>query len=72
MHACGAKNQDYVSAYKDTINTLRQKQNGRYFPDDICKRIYLNGHVWITIKFTLKLVPQGPINNIPVFVLMMA
>ena len=52
------------------INTLRPKQNGRQFPDDIFKRISLNETVWILIS--LKFVPRVPINNIPTLVQMMA
>ena len=44
------------------INTLRPRQNGRHFPDDIFKRILLNENAWISIKISLKFVP---INNIP-------
>ena len=50
------------------INTLRPRQNGRYFADDIFKRIFLNEYVWIVIKISLKFVPKGPINNIPALV----
>ena len=31
------------------VNTLRPRQNGRYFADDICECIFLNEHVWILI-----------------------
>ena len=44
--------------------TLRPKQNGRHFPDDIFKRIFLNENAWISLKISLKFVPNGPINNI--------
>ena len=44
---------------------LRPRQNGRHFPDDILKWIFLNENVWIPIKISLKFVPSGPINNIP-------
>ena len=47
------------------INTLRQRQNGRNFPDDIFKCIFLDENLWILIKISLKFVPKGPINNIP-------
>ena len=50
------------------INSLRPRQNGRHFPDDIFKWIFLNENVWITIKISLKFVPKGPINNIPALV----
>ena len=50
------------------IHTLRPWQNGRHFPDDIFKYIFLNDNVWILIKISLK----GPFNNIPVLVQLMA
>ena len=54
------------------INTLRQRQNGRHFPDDILKLIFLNENVWISSKISLKFVPRGPINNMPALVQIMA
>ena len=48
------------------------KQNGRHFPDDIFTWIFLNENVRISIKISLKFVPQGPINNIPASVQTMA
>ena len=54
------------------FNTLRPRQNGRRFADDIFKCIFLNENVWIPIKISLKFVPQGPINNIPALVQIMA
>ena len=45
-------------------NTLRPRQNGRHFADDIFKCILLIENVWIPIKISLKFVPKGPINNI--------
>ena len=54
------------------VNTLRLRQNGRHFPDDIFKWIFWNENVWILIKISLKFVPQGPINNIPGLVQIMA
>ena len=50
------------------INILRPRRNGRHFPDDIFKWIFLNENVWISINVSLKFVPRGPINNIPTFV----
>ena len=47
------------------INTLRLRQNGRHFPGDIFKCIFLSENVRIVIKISLKFVPKGPINNIP-------
>ena len=50
------------------FNTLRLRQNGRHFVDDILKSIFLNENVWISIEISLKFVPKGPINNIPALV----
>ena len=54
------------------INTLRPRQNGRHFAIDIFKCIFSNENVWIPIKISLKLVTQGPINNISTLVRIMA
>ena len=55
-----------------TFKTLRPRQNGRHFPDDIFKWIFLNENVWISINISLKFVPMGLINNIPILVQVMA
>ena len=54
------------------LNTLRQRQDGRHFADDILKCNFLNGNVWIPIKISLKFVLIGPIDNIPALVQIMA
>ena len=54
------------------FNTLRLRQNGRHFPDNISKCIFLSANVLISIKISLKFVPMGPINNIPALVQIMA
>ena len=54
--------------FKLLVNTLRPRQDGRHFPDDIFKCIFLYENVWISIKISLKFVPKGPINNIPALV----
>ena len=54
------------------INTLRPRQNGRRFADDIFKCIFLNENVWISLKISLKFVPNVRINNIPALVQIMA
>ena len=56
----------------EIVNKLRPRQNCRYFPNDILKRIFLNEDVLYSIKISLKFVPMGPINNIPALVLIMA
>ena len=50
------------------FNTLRPGQNGRHFPDDILKCIFLNENVWILIKISLKFIPKGPFNIITTLV----
>ena len=54
------------------LNTMRLRQNGRHFPDDILKCIFLNDYVWISIKISLKFVPKGSFNNIPALLQIMA
>ena len=54
------------------FNTLRPRQNGRHFPDDIFKCIFWDENVWISIKISLKFVPGGPNNNFPALVQIMA
>ena len=63
MRTCGSNLQ---------VNTLRLRQNGRHFPDNILKRISLNGNVRILIKISPNFVSSGPINNIPALVHIMA
>ena len=43
----------YIDLYQRLINTLRERQDDRHFPDDI------------SIEISLKFVPKGSINNIP-------
>ena len=58
--------------FEYVFNTLRPRQNGRHFADDIFKCIILNENVWIPIKISLKFVPDASINNIPASVQIMA
>ena len=54
------------------FNSLRPRQNGRHFADDIFKCIFLNENVWIPIEMSLKVVSKSQINNIPALVQIMA
>ena len=54
------------------LNTLRPRQNGRHFADDVFKCIFLNANVWILLKISLKFVPKGQINDTPSLVQIMA
>ena len=52
---------------KDLFNTLRPRQDGLHFPDDIFNCIFLNENVLISIKISLKFIPKGQINNIVIY-----
>ena len=54
------------------LNTLRPRQNGRHFPDDIFKCIFFNENLSISLKISLKFVPKVRINNVPALVQIMA
>ena len=54
------------------INTLRPRQNGWHFTDEIFKCIFLNEDNWISINISLKFVLKGQINNIQALVQTMA
>ena len=54
------------------INTLKPRQNGCHFPDNIFKWIFLNENGWVSINISLKFVPRGPINNVPTLVRVVA
>ena len=55
-----------------TIITLRPRQHGPHFPDDIFRCIFLNENIWIAIAISLSFVPKGPIGNILALVQTMA
>ena len=59
-------------AASQALNTLRPRQNGLRFPDDIFKYIFLNEDVLISLKISLKFIPKVRINNIPALVQIMA
>ena len=54
------------------INTLRPRQNGRHFADDIFKHIFYSENVWFSIEVSLKFLPKCPINNISALVQIVA
>ena len=58
--------------YLITLDTLRPGQNCHHFPNDIFRCIFLFENVSISIKISLKFVPNGPINNILALVQIMA
>ena len=54
------------------VNTLRPRQNGLHFADDIFERIFVNENVRISVTIPLKFIPNVPINNISALVQIMA
>ena len=58
--------------YQPLLNIYKPRRNGRQFPDDNFKCIFLNQNIQISIKVSLKFVLMGPINNFPALVQMMA
>ena len=46
------------------FKSLRPRQIGRHFPDNIFKRILLIGNVRTSIEISLRCVPMGPTNTI--------
>ena len=54
------------------INTLRPRQDGRHFPDDIFKCIFLNENARISHNKWLKFVPKVQVNNISALIQIMA
>ena len=63
---------EYSRFSRKIVNTLRPRQDGRHFPDDILKCIFLNENARISLKKSLKYVPKVRINNIPALVQIMA
>ena len=57
---------------REAVSTLRPRQNGRHFADNIFKCIFLDENVWIPIKISMKFVSKGPMNNIAALVQIMA
>ena len=54
------------------IKTLRPRQNGYHFPEDIFKCIFLNENKYVSIKNSQTFVCKVLINNIPALVQIMA
>ena len=71
-HQSRSNNHDSPRRCENNLITLRPRQNGRHFADDILKCISLNENVWIPIEISLKFIPTGPIDTIPALVQIMA
>ena len=71
---CCAEISDFIHQPGNTRHCYHTEAeaNGRHFTDDICKSIFLNKNMWISLKISLKFVPKVRINNIPALVQIMA
>ena len=58
--------------YDIEVNTLRPRQNGHHFADDIFKCIFIYEKFCILLWISMKFVPKGSFNNIPALVQIMA
>ena len=67
-----AEERTLVSPALLVFNTLRPRQDGRHFADDIFMCIFLNENCCILIKFSLVYVRKGPTDNDPALVEIMA
>ena len=56
----------------DIFNSSPPGQNGRHFADDIFKRLFLDGNIWILNTISLKYVPWDARNNMSALVQIMA
>ena len=56
----------------DNVNTLGPRQDGSHFADDIFTCIFFIENCCILIKFSLKYVRRGPIDNNPALVQIVA
>ena len=61
----------YKMPFTRSINTLRPRQNGHDFADDIFKCVFLNENVSISVTISLKYVLKGSIDKIPAWVQIM-
>ena len=59
-------------AYSHSFNALKPRLNGRHFPDDIFKWIFLNKNVCFSVEISLNFAPRGTINNNSALVQIMA
>ena len=62
-------NTNIVVVISNMVNTLRPRQDGCHFADDIFTCIFFNENCWV--KFSLKYVRKGPIDNNPALVQIM-
>ena len=69
---CARDCQWFIRMMGSHINTFRPRQDGRHFADDIFTCILFKENCCILIKFSLKYVRKGPIDNNPALAQIMA
>ena len=52
-----------IAGIRNPVYTLKPRQNGSHFADDIFNRIFFKECVPILITFSVKFVSKGPVNN---------
>ena len=72
MHTIVLSRLCFVVVTLSVLNTLRRRQNSRYYADDIFNCIILKENVLISLNISLKFVPKVRINNIPALIQIMA
>ena len=58
---------EYITRFH-CVNSSSPGQNGRHFPDDIFKCVFMNEKFCILIQISLKFVTKDPIKNIPAYI----
>ena len=72
IYVCLGLNVSYIYRYIYIYDTLRPRQNGPHFPNGKFKCIFLNENAWISIRISLKFIPQFPTDNQAALILIMA
>ena len=72
LQCCSCWSLEITKSLSHLFNTLRPRQNGLHFADDIFKYIFLNWQVWISLKIWYECVSKVRINNIAALVQIMA
>ena len=67
-----AKHTKNMSNEKTLVNTLRQRQNGGYFADNMLKCTFFKERFDILIQISLKFVTKVPIDDMPTLIQIMA
>ena len=72
IYPCSYSWSTFICKKNHTFKTLRPRQNGCHFADNIFKCAFLNENIWISINISQNFAPKGQINNITALVQVMA